>query len=142
MGKFIALAFVFGTAFISLFAFVGPQHNVAQSMPVVTQTATTPTIEQHVQTVCNQAVTEKFDASFEQYDLAVQYCVNALSNSYSLLGHWPGPEMNGNNSEAFFAANKAALSWGLLDVPYGYFASDGRDVIMHYMQIERETYGL
>lgn len=139
MGKFLALLCI-GGGFICLILFYhGPTH---VEQPVVNVESTV-SIDQHISVVCDQAVTEQFGESFEQHELAVKYCSNALKDSYSILDHWPGPEMNGNNSEAFFAANKAAVWWGeLLDVPYGYFASDGRDVIMKFMKIERETYGL
>lgn len=141
MGKLIALFLAVATGFMSLLIFYhGPSH---VSSPSVATPVPTMTIGQHVQHVCAQASDQQFGSAFEQRDLSIQYCVNALTESYAVLGHWPGPEMNGNNSEAFFAANKAALLWGaMLDVPYGYFASDGRDVIMGFMKQERESYGL
>ena len=140
-----------GKAFLALFVVVGlflalivcfPVNHTQETPSVVSNSVDGSVIESHMKTVCDNASIDMFGRDFAEYDQAVEYCVKGLMYSYRQIGHWPGPEMNGNVSNAFFAAQQAADFWALLDTPFVYRSEDGRDVIMQYMKSEREAYGL
>ena len=134
---------VFGGVFILLIVCFPFHYLDQEAAPVAAvEVAATPNVEDHFATVCNNASIDMFGTDYAEYDQAVQYCMNGLMYSYSQLGHWPGPEMNGNVSNAFLAAQQAADFWALLDTPFLYRSEDGRETIMEFLKLERETYGL
>lgn len=141
MGKAFFGLFLIGGLFIALILCF-PFHQEAQPHIVEAAVVATPSTEEHIATVCSNASTEMFGSDFAEYDQAVAYCMDRLLSSYNQLGHWPGPEMNGNVSNAFWAAQQAADVWALLDTPFVYRSENGRETIMLFMKQEREAYGL
>ena len=150
MGKFIALLVV-GVGFLAFLYAKIPIKSVEYQAIVVIETVAVPTesilaVDESVissfENVCRSASVVEFGEEFAELDIAIELCKNKLVSVYADLGHWPGPAMYGNISEAFFAANQAAKTWESLNTPFIYYSSDGREIIMKFLKEQRLAMGL
>lgn len=142
MGKLFGALLAVGIAFVCLLLFYqGPRHEALQPIKQATLVVT-PTIEQHLTVVCENAATALFGKDFSQYTTAVNSCFKSLKSSYDEMG-WPGQDMyNRNLMEGYYAAQLAAETWVTLDTTYPYRIEDGRNAIITALQNEREAYDL